>query len=259
MAKLDAHLLTTMAPHNSGERGARQSAIIAGVGAILADTLAAYNMSSPLRAAHFLAQICHESDGFVTTVEYAGGKAYENRVDDLGNTQPGDGPRFKGRGLIQLTGRTNYRKYGDLLGLDLINNPELAADPATSLKLACEYWKQHVLNAFADKDDIETITRRINGGLNGLKSRQAYLACAKAALGEAAAKPATAPHPVLRRGDQGEAVKALQQRLTKMGYAAGCDGMFGPGTEGAVMQFQTAQGMVADGVVGAQTWARLGA
>src|SRR3954468_20820585 len=129
MVKLDAHLLTAIAPHNSGERGARQSKIIASVGAILADTLAAYDMSSNLRTAHFLAQICHESDGFVTTGEYADGKAYENRID-LGTNHRGDAPRFKGRGVIQLTGRTKYRKYGDLRGLDLVDRPAMAADPA---------------------------------------------------------------------------------------------------------------------------------
>ena len=182
MAELDAASMVSIAPSNSGTRGASQSRIIAAVGAILADTLAACDTNSNLRAAHFLAQTCHESDGFVTTVEYGDGTAYNGRID-LGNTQPGDGPRFKGRGLIQLTGRTNYKQYGDLLGLDLIASPDTAADPAIALKLACAFWKLKRLNALADQDDIVTITRRINGGLNGLDSRRHYLALAKTALG----------------------------------------------------------------------------
>ncbi|MDR3531963.1 MAG: glycoside hydrolase family 19 protein [Rhodopila sp.] len=182
MAELNAALMQAIAPHNSGTRGASQARIIASVGPVLAETLTAYDMNSGLRAAHFLAQACHESDGFVTTVEYADGTAYENRTD-LGNTQPGDGPRYKGRGLIQLTGRANYKQYGDLLGLDLIGSPDIAADPPVSLKLACAFWKQKGLNALADLDDTITITRRINGGLNGLDSRRHYLALAKAALG----------------------------------------------------------------------------
>ena len=88
MAELDAALMVSIAPRNSGPRGASQSRIIAAVGAILADTLAACDTNNDLRAAHFLAQICHESDGFVTTVEYGDGTAYNGRVD-LGNDVPG--------------------------------------------------------------------------------------------------------------------------------------------------------------------------
>ena len=84
-----------------------------------------------------------EFDGFCTTVEYASGDAYNGRTD-LGNTQPGDGPRFKGRGLIQLTGRSNYQQYGELLKLDLVQDPELAADPVISLRIACTFWQQHL-------------------------------------------------------------------------------------------------------------------
>jgi putative chitinase len=130
------------------------------VSGVLADTLAKFQIDSELRVAHFLAQTCEESDGYCTTVEYASGAAYEGRAD-LGNTQLGDGVRFEGRGLIQLTGRANYDQYGDLLQLDLVGDPDLASEPATSLLIACEYWQQHKLNAFADQDDIETITRRI--------------------------------------------------------------------------------------------------
>jgi putative chitinase len=157
--------------------------------------------------------------------------------------------------LIQLTGRANYKTYGDQLGLDLVGNPDLAADPVTSLAIACEYWREHGLNAFADRDDIETITRRINGGLNGLESRRAYLTRAKAALGIAGASgtPAAA-RTTLRLGASGEQVTELQSMLAAKGLEVAADDQFGPATAAAVEQFQADQGLLADGVVGPQTW-----
>jgi len=121
-----------------------------------------YEIDTPLRLAHFLAQCCHESDHFRTLEEYASGAAYEGRKD-LGNTQPGDGRRFKGRGMIQLTGRFNYKKYGEALGYDLINNPELAKDPEVSVYTACVYWYDRGINENADKDDCLTVSKKING------------------------------------------------------------------------------------------------
>jgi putative chitinase len=255
MAALNAELLRNIAPHNTGARGAGQAAIIDAIGPVLQATLSGFQIDPPLRAAHFLAQACHESDGFVTTIEYASGAAYEGRAD-LGNTQPGDGVRFKGRGLIQLTGRTNYAAYGPLVGLDLIAHPEQAAEPVAALKLACEFWNRHGLSALAELDDVVTITRRINGGLNGLDNRQECLAKAKAALGIAGA--AVAARPVLQRGATGDAVRTLQTLLNRRGIACGVDGDFGQDTEAAVKRFQQGANLAADGVVGAQTWAALG-
>jgi putative chitinase len=220
----------------------------------LADTLKKYGIDSDLRIAHFVAQTCHESDSFCTTVEYSDGRYLEGR-SDLGNTQPGDGPRYKGRGLIQLTGRANYKRYGDLLGLDLIGNPELAADPATSLVIACEYWKLKGLNAPADQDDIKTITRRINGGLNGLEDRCACLHRAKVALGVADSTRTTAgTRPTLRLGSRGEQVAGLQAMLIAAGSGISADGEFGPSTAAAVKEFQKSHGLLADGVAGPATW-----
>lgn len=141
-----------------------------------------YAITSPLRVAHFLAQAAHETDGFKTLEEYASGKAYEGRKD-LGNTEPGDGVRFKGRGIFQLTGRSNYAYYGKLIGFDLVKFPASAAQQDVAAQIAALYWSRKGLNAWADKDDLKQITRRINGGYNGLASRAAYLKKAKKLLG----------------------------------------------------------------------------
>lgn len=157
-------------------------AVVSSLPAPLSKHMTAYGIDTPLRAAHFLAQACHESAHFRTLYEYADGSAYEGRKD-LGNIYAGDGKRFKGRGIFQLTGRANYRAYGKLLGLDLEGNPDLAAQPENSVRIACEYWKQKGLNGWADRDDANEITRRINGGYNGLQDRKNALARAKANLG----------------------------------------------------------------------------
>ena len=126
------------------------------------------------RLAHFMAQLCHESGSFRYMEEIASGEAYEGRAD-LGNTSPGDGKRFKGRGPIQLTGRRNYRYYGRRIGIDLERHPEIAAVPSIGLHTALEYWAVMELNDLADADDLVAITRRINGGTNGLEDRKRHL------------------------------------------------------------------------------------
>jgi putative chitinase len=132
-------------------------------------------MDSALRLAHFLAQLIHESGSFRYMEEIASGQAYEGRRD-LGNTQPGDGKLFKGRGPIQITGRSNYRRYGARIGIDIERHPEIAALPSIGLHLALEYWKVNGLNTFADADNVLAITKAINGGTNGLADRKAQLA-----------------------------------------------------------------------------------
>lgn len=168
--------------------------------ALSGPTMAAYGIVTPLRLAHFIAQAAHETAGFKTLVEYGGDAYFNGRYGSqtrvgrkLGNTQPGDGARFRGRGIFQCTGRANYAFYGKKIGLNLIDQPALAADAAISLKIACEYWKAKGLNALADRDDVTAITEKINGGHNGLAERMAYLAKAKAVL--AATGLAGAPVP----------------------------------------------------------------
>lgn len=125
------------------------------------------------RQAAFLAQLAHESGGLQYMEEIASGAAYEGRAD-LGNTRPGDGVRYKGRGPIQLTGRANYRAAGKALGVDLEGNPELAAQPHVAFRIAAWYWQSRGLNQLADRGQFTTITQRINGGYNGLADRLAY-------------------------------------------------------------------------------------
>lgn len=144
-------------------------------------------LTTEKRMAHFLAQVAYESGGFVYTKEIASGKKYEGRKD-LGNTQPGDGIRFKGRGLIQLTGRANYQAYANstICKGDLMANPALLERLPGCVKSAVWYWKTRGLNALADADNVEEVTRRINGGKNGLPGRKRYLTRAKAVLADEA-------------------------------------------------------------------------
>lgn len=160
--------------------------IIAPLAAAMPAVLPAYGITTRLRFCHFIAQAAHETMGF-TTLNELGGSAYFEKMYGpdtavgrrLGNTQPGDGARYHGRGIFQLTGRTNYGALGKKVGADLVAEPALAARPDISLRVACEYWRGRNINAAADADDVVKVTRAINGGTNGLSERKAYLAKAK--------------------------------------------------------------------------------
>jgi predicted chitinase len=229
--------------------------------------MAEFDITSYLREAAFLAQLAHESAELRYMEEIASGAAYEGRKD-LGNTQPGDGKRYKGRGPIQLTGRANYSKYGQLLGLDLVNEPTVAATKEVGFRIAGQYWKLNGLNELADQQKFKTITKRINGGYNGLDDRIKYYDRAKKVLNKddsavpAVDQPAgdqsTAyPGAALRQGSKGAAVQTVQQRLKDLGYSLAVDGNFGPGTAKAVVAFQKKNNLGSDGVVGPKTWATL--
>jgi putative chitinase len=157
----------------------------------LNQAMAGDGIDTMLRTAAFIAQIAHESGEFRFMEEIWGPTDSQRRYEPpsdlakrLGNTEPGDGKRFKGRGPIQITGRFNYRKYGELLGVDLVDNPDLAAQPEWAFATAGLFWKSNGLNELADKQDFIAITRRINGGTNGLPDRQKYYELAKKVLGE---------------------------------------------------------------------------
>lgn len=127
---------------------------------------------SDLVFSHFFAQLAHESDNFKTLTEYASGQSYEGRKD-LGNIEKGDGVRFKGRGYIQLTGRANYKKASDMFDIDLINKPDLlSSDPVLALGVAAWFWNERKLSDLAMKNDVVGITKKINGGLNGIEDRK---------------------------------------------------------------------------------------
>lgn len=261
MIPIDADFLHEVTPTFSGKLREAQHDIIDAVGGVFQSTLERYEINTMLRIAHFMGQIVHESAGMRTTQEFASGAAYEGRRD-LGNTQRGDGKRYKGRGLLQLTGRANYREYGAAIGEDLEGNPELAAEPVMSLVIACEYWKKRRINPKCDRDDLIAVTRAVNGGTNGLADRRKYLGRAKTALQRIIALDPnleTPPEsrPILRRGSRGDAVVDLQELLREKGCPLTIDGDFGPATDTVVRQFQANNGLVADGIVGAATWKAL--
>jgi len=131
-----------------------------------------YEVNTRLRMSAFLAQIGHESGQLKFTEEIADGSAYEGRVD-LGNLFKGDGKRYKGRGLIQITGRANYKDISDDLGIDFIKYPEKLSEPELSVKSAYWFWNRQKLNILADQQDFKRITKLINGGYNGINDRYA--------------------------------------------------------------------------------------
>jgi putative chitinase len=133
-------------------------------------TMQEFEINTPQRIRMFLAQVGHESGQLHYLEEIASGKAYEGRAD-LGNTLPGDGPRYKGRGLIQLTGKRNYALAGLALDLDLLQQPELLLLPENACKVSGWFWKNGNLNALCDAGFFKELTRHINGGLNGYDKR----------------------------------------------------------------------------------------
>ncbi len=177
-------------------------------------------IDSPKRIAAFLAQLAHESGEYRYMEEIAGGSAYEGRRD-LGNTQPGDGRKFKGHGPIQITGRTNHRRCGEALGLDLIHDPTLICLPEDATRSACWFWHDRGLSLLADMNWFKEITRRINGGYNGWDDRLRYWQRNRAILGLPAVDPA----------DEDREIMAFQ---AKNGLPA--DGIVGPKTIAALQR-----------------------
>ena len=131
-----------------------------------------FGITTPARQASFLSQVGHESGQLRYVRELASGQAYEGRAD-LGNVRAGDGVRFRGRGLLQVTGRANYAACAKALGLDLLAQPELLEQTVNACRSAGWFWQTRGLNALADAGDQERVTRRINGGVNGLAERLA--------------------------------------------------------------------------------------
>ncbi len=194
--------------------------------------LATYQINTRLRVAAFLAQLAHESGELQFMEEIWGPTEAQKRYEPpstlakrLGNTEVGDGKRFKGRGPIQITGRDNYRRYGELLGIDLIAHPERAALPEIGFAIAGLYWQRNGLNALADAGNFREITQRINGGQNGAAQREAFYERAKLVLAEVFPAQADAPgesdaadEDPLERGD--EAIRPSSLKSAKSATAA---------------------------------------
>jgi putative chitinase len=180
----------------------------------------------------------------------------EFRTSKLGNVHPGDGWRFRGRGLKQLTGRDNYTRFAKDYDLTAEEAAVWVETKEGALASALWFWNTNKLNAIADTGNVAALTKKINGGDIGLADRQARYTRAMAALGGkiTAAAPAAAATSggTLRRGSNGDEVKKMQ---AKLGLAA--DGDFGPGTEAALKKWQAENGLTADGVAGPKTLAKL--
>ncbi|XP_076029878.1 glycosyl hydrolase family 19 domain-containing protein HI_1415-like [Oratosquilla oratoria] len=177
-------------------------------------TMRKFNITTPLQQAHFLAQVGHECGSFnylVESLNYSAAglrkifpkhfktnaemesfarkpekianRVYSNRLGN-GSEESGDGWKYRGRGMIQLTGKDVYREFASASGSQVLSDPDrLATDPRLCAESAGWFWKRANLNQLADKDDVEAVTRRINGGVNGLDDRKAYLRRSKLALG----------------------------------------------------------------------------
>lgn len=252
-----------------------------------------HGVTTPLRMAHFLAQALHETGGFTVlreSMNYSAARLVEifgvnhhsaavteseaarlvgdpvaiaervyglgnpRKARELGNTQPGDGFLYRGNGVLQTTGRGNHRRMGLACEVDLEGNPELATAPEHALKPALSEWTENNLNAFADKNDIRTITLRINGGVTGLAEREEWFNKAWLLL-----KSDSQPAEAWEVSDEDEDVKRLQEALNDLGADPKLvvDGRYGPATRRAVKEFQAAAGIVADGIAGPVTEAAI--
>ena len=190
----------TVTPEHLAAIAGRTTALMPELANWMNELCPSYEIDTEREYGHFLAQACHETDHFKTLREYASGSAYEGRAD-LGNTQPGDGIRFRGRGIFQTTGRANYLQLGIKKGRrDLfINTPELLELPEYAVWSACEFWKTRGLNDVANHADtdvlkkkyrgniidvspVEYISLTINGGYHGMEERKKYYALAQQVL-----------------------------------------------------------------------------
>ncbi|MCB1466660.1 MAG: peptidoglycan-binding protein [Rhizobiaceae bacterium] len=225
-------------------------AVIDEIAPYLDEMFSRYNIADKEEQAQFIAQCAHESASFTTLVEF-GSDAYFKRYEwrkDLGNVRRGDGLRYKGRGIFQLTGRANYLKYGRVIGVDLIKEPQKAAQGYYAVQLACIYWTDRHIGPLARAGNIKAVTKKINGGLNGFRDRQIYLARARKALGVvnlADRTPVTSvgfmSTPLVEQSiPDKDMVEKVQKRLFELGYkmVGKADGKVGGSTVAAISAFQ---------------------
>jgi putative chitinase len=252
-----------------------------------------YEINTPERIASFVAQCGHESGGwrvFSENLNYSAkaldavfGKyfvragrdaeeyarqpekianvVYANRMDN-GDTDSGDGWKYRGRGPIQLTGKANYSAFSEDMGVDAVDNPDqVGEDKKVALMSAIWFWNKNGLNKYADSGDIKTMTKRINGGYIGLEDRIHHWKEALHAMGADVGDHDSHEDDeeldvddigVLKKGMRGEGVKMMQEAL-----GIGADGIFGAGTEAKLKEWQAANGLVADGIAGPSTLGEL--
>ncbi len=246
------------------------------------DLFAQFGITTPLRITHFLAQMMHETGGgrvlheslYYTTAdrllaifgvgnhsaairpdevddllrnerglaERVYGLGNPPKAKELGNSRPGDGYLFRGSGLLQTTGGSNFQRMSAKAGVDFYNHPDLIVAPEHALKPALHEWDEGNLNAAADANDIRAITRRINGGFNGLDDRRAWFDKIWPLVNGGAALPVA-----------DDRVRAIQRIV-----GADVDGNYGPVTKAAVAMWQYTHGLVADGAVGPETARAMG-
>ena len=248
------------------------------------EILPKYGITTANRIAGFFAQCGHESMNFTVLSENLNyraetleklfskyfSKAGRNAADyakqpekianviyggRMRNTEEGDGWRFRGRGVIQLTGRDNYTSFGLTIDMTAEQVIDYVQTKKGALESACWYWDSRKINLACDEGDIVKMTKLVNGGTIGLEDRRKHYEAALKVLGGAVPTPITnaASIPgVLKKGSTGEAVKRMQAEL-----GLEDDGVFGPGTESAVKKWQAANGLAADGIVGPKTLAKL--
>lgn len=254
----------------------------------MADLLPKYEIDTPERVAGFIAQCSHESAEFSVLEEnlnYSAnalkavfGKYFRDRSPDAyarkpeaianvvyasrmgnGSTKSGDGWKFRGRGVIQLTGKNNYMAFGEATGLsDEDQIIKYLETKEGALESACWFWKANNLNTAADAKDIKKMTKLINGGYNGLEDREKHYKHALEVLGAVkAAKPT--PKPAAKATPKAATKKSLDPTVeeiqAKLGITA--DGIKGPKTIAAIKKYQTDNGLVADGIIGPNTIKKL--
>ena len=258
----------------------------------LVEIMPKYKINTPSRIAGFLAQCAHESNDFKSLEEslnysekalksvfsrYFGSKPkrnareyarnpemianyvyqdeYRSSRGKMGNVQDGDGWRFRGRGLKQLTGRNNYAAFGKSIGMTAEDACDYVATEKGAVESACWFWDTNKLNSIADKNDIVALTKKINGGTIGLADRTKRYNAALDILGgdfKVASKSSVDTSVTVSAGDINDTVKAVQIALKLT-----ADGIFGPGTKRAVKSFQASNGLVADGIAGPATLNKL--
>jgi len=261
----------------------------------LVDIMPKYGITTERRVAHFLSQCAHESNNFRSLEEnlnYSAkalravfgryfGPAPKRDADEyhrqpemianyvymdeyrkykMGNTEDGDGWRFRGRGLKQLTGRENYTRFGNSVDMTAEEAAEYVATPKGAVESACWFWDANKLNSIADTDNVTKMTKKINGGNIGLADRQTRYSKAMEILGSPVTLAQDAGDDdfdvddigVLRKGCRGEGVKLMQEAL-----GIGADGIFGPGTERKLKEWQASKGLTADGIAGPATLGEL--